>query len=221
MEQHRTALTGHCRRILGSTFDAEDAVQEAMVRAWRACDCFEGPAPCAHGCSRIATNVCADMLKGRARREAPVELALETPEFFFFFFFFFFFKKKKKKKKKKKILDPAEVVDRARDDPARVRRGLARPAAAPARGADAVRGPPSVGRRGRRAPRDERRLGHQRPPAGPGLRSPEPTRPPPKSRGRWRRVDRLFLARYVEAFERDDVEALASLIHADAVASGA
>ncbi len=74
IEQHRVALTGHCTRILGSRFDAEDAVQEALVRAWRGMDRFEGRAALGTWLHRIATNVCVDMLDGRARRPQPVDL---------------------------------------------------------------------------------------------------------------------------------------------------
>jgi RNA polymerase sigma-70 factor (ECF subfamily) len=73
LETYRTALTGHCYRMLGSAFDAEDAVQEAMVRAWRHMGQFEGRASVKTWLYRIATNVCLDALSDRARRARPVE----------------------------------------------------------------------------------------------------------------------------------------------------
>ena len=73
LETYRTALTGHCYRMLGSAFDAEDAVQEAMVRAWRHLGQFEGRASVKTWLYRIATNVCLDALSERARRARPVE----------------------------------------------------------------------------------------------------------------------------------------------------
>jgi RNA polymerase sigma-70 factor (ECF subfamily) len=74
LERHRAELTAYCYRMLGSPFDAEDAVQDAFVRAWKSRDRFEGRSAMRSWLYRIATNVCLDMLKGKERRVLPFEI---------------------------------------------------------------------------------------------------------------------------------------------------
>lgn len=74
LEQYRRELTGYCYRMMGSAFEADDAVQETMVKAWRAYDRFEGRSSLRSWLYRIATNVCLDALDGRNRRARPMEM---------------------------------------------------------------------------------------------------------------------------------------------------
>jgi RNA polymerase sigma-70 factor (ECF subfamily) len=75
LEQYRRGLTGYCYRMLGSIYEAEDAVQETMLRAWRALATFEDRIGLRPWLYRIATNVCIDLLKGRSRRALPMDVA--------------------------------------------------------------------------------------------------------------------------------------------------
>jgi RNA polymerase sigma-70 factor, ECF subfamily len=83
LEQHRAELIAYCYRMLGTAFEAEDAVQETFLRAWRGIDRFEGRSALRSWLYRIATNVCLDMLQGSQRRARPMDLATarsaETP----------------------------------------------------------------------------------------------------------------------------------------------
>lgn len=79
LEAHRVELTGYCYRMLGSSFEAEDAVQDTMVRAWRSFEKFEGRSSLRSWLYRIATNVCLDMLTAGNKRARPMDLTESTP----------------------------------------------------------------------------------------------------------------------------------------------
>ncbi|MCU1452309.1 MAG: polymerase, sigma-24 subunit, subfamily [Acidimicrobiales bacterium] len=78
LESHRVELTGFCYRMLGAGSEAEDAVQETIVRAWRAIDRFEGRSSLRSWLYRIANNVCIDMLRSPQRRARPMEMGPAT-----------------------------------------------------------------------------------------------------------------------------------------------
>jgi RNA polymerase sigma-70 factor (ECF subfamily) len=79
LEIYRRELTGYCYRMLGSAFEAEDAVQDTLLRAWQAAGKFERRSSVRSWLYRIATNVCLDMLRGRSRRARPMELGPSSP----------------------------------------------------------------------------------------------------------------------------------------------
>jgi RNA polymerase sigma-70 factor, ECF subfamily len=74
-EPHRRELCAYAYRMLGSSFEAEDAVQEAFTRAWKSHGSFEGRSSLRSWLYKITTNVCLDMLKGPQRRARPMDLA--------------------------------------------------------------------------------------------------------------------------------------------------
>jgi RNA polymerase sigma-70 factor (ECF subfamily) len=79
LEKHRVELTGYCYRMLGSSFEAEDAVQDTMIRAWRSYEKFEGRSSLRSWLYRIATNVCLDMLNAGNKRARPMDLTESSP----------------------------------------------------------------------------------------------------------------------------------------------
>src|ERR687891_584093 len=74
LEAYRGELTGYCYRMLGSAFEAEDAVQETFLRAWRSFDGFEGRSSLRSWLYRVAKNVCLDLLDGRQPRARPLDM---------------------------------------------------------------------------------------------------------------------------------------------------
>jgi len=79
LEIYRRELTGYCYRMLGSAFEADDAVQETMIRAWKNADSFEGRSSLRSWLYKIATNVCLDALRGEKRRALPMDLGPSSP----------------------------------------------------------------------------------------------------------------------------------------------
>ncbi|HEX3793933.1 MAG TPA: sigma-70 family RNA polymerase sigma factor [Acidimicrobiales bacterium] len=79
VEFYRGEITGYCYRMLGSVFEADDAAQETMVRAWKSIDRFEGRSSLRTWLYRIATNICLDALRGRARKDRPMDMGPSSP----------------------------------------------------------------------------------------------------------------------------------------------
>src|SRR5919198_2292229 len=81
IEGHRRELHAHCYRMLGSAQDAEDALQEALLRAWRALPKFEGRSSLRGWLYKIATNTCLTALERRPKRVVPIDYAPSTDPF--------------------------------------------------------------------------------------------------------------------------------------------
>src|SRR3974377_703499 len=79
LEEDRRELTGYCYRMLGSGFEAEDAVQETILRAWRSADGFEGRSSVRSWLYRIATNVCIALNPHVQRRARPMDMGPASP----------------------------------------------------------------------------------------------------------------------------------------------
>ena len=160
LEAHRRALTGYCYRMIGSGAEAEDAVQETMVRAWKSADKLQERAALKAWLFRIANNVCLDMLGSAQRRATPMDmgpssthdtpLGAQLADSAYV-----------RPIADAKVLDatadPADLAAERGDAAARVRGRAPAPAGQAARGADPARGAALAGQRGRGAARHERR----------------------------------------------------------------
>ena len=221
LEQHRRELTGYCYRMLGSSFEAEDAVQETMVRAWRAFERLRGPLDAAlvalpHRHQRVPRHAAEPPAPGPPHGHGAVgdgrrlHAATTLPESAWI-----------EPIPDDRVLpedgDPGRAGRGAGDHPPGLRHRPPAPPGPPARRADPARGAALAGDRGGRAARHHRGLGQQRPPAGPGHARPARARRPRARRGRRRPAGAL--ARYVDAFERYDITSLVALLHDDAVMS--
>ena len=218
LEPYRRELTGYCYRMLGSGFEADDAVQETMVRAWKAIDSFEGRSSVRSWLYRIATNVCLDMLRGRQRRAAAMDLGpagtadafrgATRPENAWV-------EPDPRRPGRPRRRRPGRGGRGPGDDPPGLRHRPAAPPGPPAGGAHPARGAALAGDRGGRAARHHAWRRSTAPCSGPGPRWPtldlddaEPTRLADADQ-------QELLARYVDAFERYDITSLVALLHDD------
>ena len=220
IEAYRRELTAYCYRMLGSGFEAEDAVQETMVRAWRNRERFEGRSSLRSWLYRIATNVCIDMSRQVQRRARPVDMGPASPPEESFL--------------GPMLTDAAWVTplpDAGGDagdlgsgrgrpvpgvGPAGVRHRPAASARPSAGHAHPVRGAALAGRRGRGVAR------HQGGAINSSLQRARATlgglggQAPPDQLDA---EDKVLLDQYVDAFERYDIDRLVTLLHDDAFQS--
>ena len=170
--------------MLGSGFEAEDAVQETMVRAWRAGEDFEGRSSVRSWLYRIATNVCLDMLRGRQRRARPMELGPSSPAGGVLAGAMLPEGRWISPIADARVLppeaDPAELAIARESVRLAFVAALQHLPGPPAGGADPLRGAALAGVRGGRAAGHQRGGGQQRPAAGPG----DPGTPRPRRRRR-------------------------------------
>ena len=211
--------------MLGSVHDAEDALQEALLRAWRGLPRFEGRSSLRSWLYTIATNTCLDAIGRRPKRVLPVDYGAgrrpprrprRAPSS----------SRSGSSPTRTRLLGPRGRVRRprgplraARGRRARVHRGAPAPAGEAARGADPARGARVLGQGGRRVPRHDHGLGEQRAAARPrgGRRAAaraEPAGDP--ARARRRAASREIVDRYVDAWERGDVDAVVAMLAEDA-----
>src|SRR5258708_6840641 len=185
LERFRVELTGYCYRMLGSAFEAEDAVQETLVRAWRSLDRFdEDRAPLRSWLYTIATNVCLDMLRSAQRRARAMDFgppASAGPGLGRPLAESAWVQPVPDSRVVDACGDPGGAGRAARDDPAGVRRRAAAPAAPAAGGADPARRFVLESGGGRAAAGHHGRVGHQCAAACPGDARHRPCR-------RWRAV---------------------------------